>query len=380
MTLDDLRAAVPVRAPGVWVVGGAVRDARLGVAPRELDLLVEGDAIALARSVGEVVAAHERFGTATVRVEGVQVDLASARRERYPAPGALPEVELGATVEEDLRRRDFTVNAMAVRVEDGAFAAVPGAEEDLRARRLRVLHRGSFADDPTRMLRGARYAARLGFVLVDDVQPSLLETVTPSRAGAELRLALSEPQPRALEALDAFGLGRALLGGFWRFDASLVERALALHPAPLTALAATLRDELRPGVRPMGGVEGRTGLGERLEALGFAARERDVLVEAARMPALAPVSADPVVLWRALRRVAPEAVAAAGARGDADAARLWLEELRHVRPAITGDDLLDAGLSGPAIGAAIERATEGALRGARRDEQLRLALGEDVAT
>ena len=379
--LDDLRAAVPVRAPGVWVVGGAVRDALLGIAPRELDLLVEGDAVALARSVGDVVAVHERFGTATVRVDGTLVDLASARRESYPAPGALPEVELGASVEEDLRRRDFTVNAMAVRVEDGLFREFPGASDDLRARRLRVLHDRSYSDDPTRMLRGARYAARLGFVLVDDMDPSLLEAVTPSRAGNELRLALSEPQPRALEALDAFGLGRALLGGFWRFEASLVQRALALHPSPLTALAATLRDAERPPDRPMSGHEGRSALGGRLEELGFAARERDVLVEAAQIPPLRPViPGDPVVLWRALRRVAPEAAAVAGARGDGEAARRWLTELRHVRPEIGGDDLLEAGLSGRAIGAALERATEAALRGEPRDEQLRLALGEDAGS
>src|SRR3954466_4568325 len=146
--------------PGVWVVGGAVRDALLGRQPRDLDLVVEGDAAEVARRLGEAPLLHERFGTATAN--GV-VNLAAARRERYEQPGALPEVELGAPIAEDLARRDFTVNAIAVRLADGELRAVPHALEDLAARRLRVLNAGSFLDDPTRLLRLVRYAARLRF-------------------------------------------------------------------------------------------------------------------------------------------------------------------------------------------------------------------------
>ena len=247
----------------VYVVGGAVRDLLLGRRPHELDFVVEGDAVAVARRaaerIGGRVTAHERFGTATVAAPEATFDLAAARRERYPAPGALPEVELGASLREDLERRDFTVNAIALHLADGELVAVPGAEEDLAARRLRVLHEGSFADDPTRMLRLARYAARLGFepdeatdALVD---PELLRTVTGSRLGAELRLLLREPQPAALLALERHGLGRALLGDF-EVDPELVTRAQALTPpdarADLVALAATLRgsDVRRAARRP----------------------------------------------------------------------------------------------------------------------------------
>ena len=147
----------------VYVVGGAVRDLLLDREPRELDFVVEGDALAVARRVGDRVVAHERFGTATVSVPGATFDLASARRERYERPGALPEVELGATLREDLERRDFTVNAIALHLADGELIWVPRAHEDLDARRLRVLHDRSFIDDPTRLLRLVRYAARLGF-------------------------------------------------------------------------------------------------------------------------------------------------------------------------------------------------------------------------
>src|SRR3954447_13160340 len=148
--------------PGVWIVGGAVRDALLGRDPRDLDLVVEGDAAEVARRLGEEPLLHERFGTATA---GGAVNLAAARRERYERPGALPVVELGAPIAEDLARRDFTVNALAVRLADGELEAVPNGLEDLSHHRLRVLHEGSFLDDPTRLLRLVRYGARLRFQL-----------------------------------------------------------------------------------------------------------------------------------------------------------------------------------------------------------------------
>src|SRR3954464_6111046 len=153
----------------VYVVGGAVRDVLLGRTPHALDFVVEGDAVAVARRAAERlggrVTVHERFGTATVEAAEATFDLAGARRERYERPGALPEVELGASLRDDLARRDFTVNAIALHLADGALTFHPGACEDLDARRLRVLHDGSFADDPTRLLRMARYAARLAFAV-----------------------------------------------------------------------------------------------------------------------------------------------------------------------------------------------------------------------
>src|SRR5829696_7252573 len=156
--------------PEAWVVGGAVRDLLLGGTPEDLDVVIEGDAVAAARRLadaleGELVV-HDRFGTATVAAAGHVYDLATARAETYAAPGALPDVRPG-TVEEDLLRRDFTVNAIAV-AGDGRIAAAPSAFEDLDARVLRVLHARSFVDDPTRLLRLVRYATRLGFA----VEPS----------------------------------------------------------------------------------------------------------------------------------------------------------------------------------------------------------------
>src|SRR6185436_18110491 len=95
-----------------WLVGGAVRDLLLGGTRADLDVVVEGEAAAVAAALGAEPRAHERFGTASVQVDGIRVDIARARRETYERPGALPDVE-AAQLEDDLARRDFTVNAMA---------------------------------------------------------------------------------------------------------------------------------------------------------------------------------------------------------------------------------------------------------------------------
>ena len=168
-----------------WLVGGAVRDALLGRAPLDLDVAVEAPtgtvtavAAALAANGWVPVAVHGRFGTATVRSpEGLRLDLASTREERYPEPGALPVVTAGVPIERDLGRRDFAIHAMAIPVgasgpEEPLLDPFSG-ERDLAARRIRLLHERSLADDPTRVFRAARYAARFGFELDPGFLPAL---------------------------------------------------------------------------------------------------------------------------------------------------------------------------------------------------------------
>ena len=160
-----------------YLVGGAVRDLLLGRERADIDVAVEGEVGELARRLGGEVRAHERFGTAAVRVEGLEVDLAATRTETYAHPGALPEVR-PASLAEDLARRDFTVNAMAVPlVGDPELIDPHRGIEDLQRGELRVLHPRSFEDDPTRAVRAARYAARYGFAL----ERSTAELISKSR-------------------------------------------------------------------------------------------------------------------------------------------------------------------------------------------------------
>jgi tRNA nucleotidyltransferase (CCA-adding enzyme) len=313
------------------LVGGAVRDLLLGERPRELDVVVEGDATALATALGASTV-NERFRTAIAIVDGARVDIAEARRERYPAPAALPEVE-PAPLGEDLLRRDFTVNAIALSLRDGELQAVPKAFADLESRLLRVLHDDSFRDDPTRLVRLARYAERLSF----EVEPrtarlaaaASLAQLGDARLGDELRLTLTEPDPLAV-------LGRLPLG----LDAPLAERGLELLPAD--------------GDRGLLMLGCCADLAARLDGLEFTARERDIVARCFEAPAIArkiAAAERPSQLHAELRREPVEAVALAGAHGPADAVERWLRELRHVQLQIGGDDLIAAGLEpGPELG------------------------------
>jgi tRNA nucleotidyltransferase (CCA-adding enzyme) len=365
----------------VELVGGAVRDLLLERTPRELDVVAAADAPALARTLaarlGVEATVHERFGTAFVERGDTRLDFATCRAESYPAPGALPDVRAGTPVE-DLRRRDFTVNAIAVVIggaKPGELRAAPRALEDLREGRLRVLHERSFVEDPTRLLRLARYQVRLGFAVEDGtaalarqaLSAGALETVSRARVGTELRLALSEPQaPAVLEAMSEMGLLEAVHPRL-RHEPPLAERALALLPADGSRRALLLAALVLPLVVRADGQE-EAEARALLDRLEFPHGERDLAVRAAvaavRLHRELPTCERPAELYILAADVPIEGVALAGALGAAEAARRWLNELRHVQLEITGADLLAAGVpQGPEIGRRLRAALRARLDG-----------------
>ncbi len=212
--LADLRRLLAGR--GAHLVGGAVRDIVRGVEPLELDLAIEGDAIALALALDPKARTYKRYGTATVILDGHRIDLASTRTETYAHDGALPLVS-AATIDEDLARRDFTINAMAFSLdEEGRLRDPRRGLADLDTRLLRVLHGRSMRDDPTRALRAARYSARLGFVpepgTLQQIRLAPLDVVSEQRVEAELRRAAGEPDPGAVFGLlVSWGLAEPVL-------------------------------------------------------------------------------------------------------------------------------------------------------------------------
>jgi tRNA nucleotidyltransferase (CCA-adding enzyme) len=397
------------RSDAPALVGGATRDLLLGRSPRELDVVVGAEAATFAGELALEIAGasaaitvHDRFGTAVVEWDGGRIDIAERRAETYPHPGALPDVRPGS-LEDDLRRRDFTVNSIAVVLggsERGHVHAATGALADLTAGRLRVLHERSFIDDPTRLLRLARYGARLGFqaeprtaeLAASALAEGALSTVSQARVGAELRLAVTEPDPlAALAALGELGV-LAAIDPRLRFDDELAQRGLAMLPEdgrPEVLLLAVLLLPLSLDT----GRDGAADIGALLDGFEFTTGERDaVLRTAERAPALVEhlQEADrPSRLAEAASASTIEGVALAGALaserppyGAADAAHEWLRRWRHVRLAINGDDLIAAGIpSGPEIGRrlahALSRRLDGELADGREAE-LRAALEPQV--
>jgi tRNA nucleotidyltransferase (CCA-adding enzyme) len=371
-------------AGGVYLVGGSVRDLLLGGRPLDLDIVVDGDAAGLGARLGGEVLVHDRFGTSTVRLGGFSYDIARARRETYRHSGALPDVAL-ASLEEDLLRRDFTINSLAIALTGsaaGRLYAAPGALEDLEGRRLRVLHDGSFRDDPTRMLRLARYASRLEFSIdphtrtlaQEAIATDALATVSGSRIGAELRLLAGEPDPvAALRCLAELRLDRGIHPRFGLRDERLARRALAVLPGD------GRRDRLAIALAALDlGADELTAL---LDALAFEAPDREAIVAAAtRAPELAERlerARLPSQVAAAADGAGPELVALAGAIGPERQARDWLTRLRHVGLEIDGSDLLAAGVpQGPLIGRGLRAALAAKLDGRAwgREEELTQAL------
>src|SRR5262245_3831958 len=199
---DELRPLDLPRGQGVYLVGGTVRDILLGRASFDVDIAVEGDALAFAGQLGGELTGHGRFGTAVVHFpDGRHWDVVTARRETYRAPAALPDVEAG-TIEDDLARRDFTVNAMAASLGDdfGRIVDPHDGRADLDARVIRVLHPQSFVDDPTRIFRAVRYESRLGFRMDAETERLAREGVagtallSPARFREEVVALLSEEE------------------------------------------------------------------------------------------------------------------------------------------------------------------------------------------
>ena len=156
----------------LYFVGGVVRDELLKISSLDTDLCFEGDAIKFAKREGlNIIKENKAFGTVRVIIDNKEADIASTRTEFYPRKGHLPSVEnIGCSLKEDLKRRDFTVNAMAKRTTNGEIIDYFSGEDDINNKILRVLHKDSFIDDPTRIVRALKFSVRFNFNLSDDTR------------------------------------------------------------------------------------------------------------------------------------------------------------------------------------------------------------------
>ena len=392
-----------------FLVGGMVRDLLLGNPTVDLDVVIEGDAItlakALARTTGATCAVHPRFGTATMTAaDGTKVDFATARTEFYAHPAAYPTIE-NSSIQNDLYRRDFTINSMAISLAPQRFGTLLdffGGLDDLQGRAIRVLHPLSFVEDPTRIYRAVRLEQRLGFVLEEGterlihlaVRKKLLYRLSGKRILGELLLILREERPLpALTRLHALRVLGLLHPSLQRHRSLPV----ALRRIPETmALFASLRpaEPVERWLVHLWAMLDRLTAGD-LAALTvtlempprLAARTIRAKSVVARWEALVHSGAKPTPrdAWTVFSNAGVEEVLLALAKTNKKSCRdlliRWLETLRFVRPSITGDDLSAMGIRpSPAFGGILAKVREALLSGkVKPGRKTELALARRLA-
>ena len=383
--LEALQGAVrSLGIPRLALVGGVVRDQLLhqrcghawsGVP--DLDWVVEGDAAALVkelvRQVGSKritgVQEHGAFGTVAFQLDGIPLDLATARQEHYPAPAENPVVQAG-TLQADLARRDFTINAMARDLVAGELIDLHHGQEDLASGQLRFLHGGSVQDDPTRVIRAARYAARLDFQLAEESRTQIRSTVAqwpwawgpgdaalsaPPALASRLRMELErllerEPWPQALDLLEQWQ-ALPLLDPKLQNDPRRTQRLRWARRLGLPLMPALLLEAADP-----------VAVAQRLQIPGKQQQwlQQCVALRAWLMEMPLPLEASPSIWSMALEQQGwqPEAVALAVTLRPRPWKPLlrWWGRWRRIQAPQTARDLIAAGWQpGPAIGEELRR-------------------------
>ncbi len=396
-TIADAVAVLGSRADGVYLVGGTIRDILLGEESFDVDIAVEGDAIAFAYALAETLGGratpHRKFGTAIVQYgESDRVDVVTTRTEFYDAPGALPTVER-AGLREDLFRRDFTINAMAasLRADDFGRLVDPfGGQADLEARTLRVLHNLSFIDDPTRIFRGIRYEARHGFrfeehsarLLRGCIEMGLVGDLSSSRLRDELVALLDDPgAPDGIRRLGELDADRAIHPRLRGDD----------DAAALFSRASKLRDELELDVPSW-----RIGLAalargltseeayDWLDRLTLRRRDIDRIVGAVSVAPriverLQVETLEPAQIVALADAFAPDAPLFALALDDRPELRAYFQRLRDVRLEIGGADLIAMGLpESPQIGEILGEIRTRKLNGELEGREAELAAAREL--
>jgi len=367
------------RGQRVYLVGGSVRDLLLKRPHLDIDLVVEGDALSLARQLakgrdGKLVT-HPRFGTATFSQGAFSLDLVTARSETYAEPAALPIVKPG-NIQDDLFRRDFSINAMAASLDPARFGDLVdpyGGKSDLDRHLVRVLHQRSFKDDPTRVWRAIRYEQRLGFRLEFDTtillrrDSAIMGRVSGDRLRHELERILEEGYPeKVFYRAERLGVLRwlypALEGNGWlgeHFD--MAREASGSSKPDIKLYLALLVWRLD--------IDTLKAFMERLKFGGETARVlRDIPGLRRALLGLISPELTPSGVYYTLEHHRPETIRAAALVMDAALVKqrleLYLSTLRFVEPSLSGDDLKKIGIpQGKKMGALLKTLKEAKLNG-----------------
>jgi tRNA nucleotidyltransferase (CCA-adding enzyme) len=376
-TLELVREVAREKGCHPYLVGGPVRDLLLGRQAIDVDLTLEDGSSTLARALARRLEGRVRsfpqFLTYKVIADGwPEIDIATARTERYRQAGALPTVSPGK-LRDDLLRRDFSINAIGMDLTDGSIHDPSGGEADLRSRIVRVLHDQSFVDDPTRIFRAVRLARRLGFgfdettaaLMRSAVEANVLSTITKERIWRELFLAMDEEEaPRGLAALSELGALAALFGSRVADPAQLEAAGAQISRNPaldryVLYTAALLHGDASP---------------VDLEGSGFSQKRARNVVQVANevgrfTDALVEATSDRQ-RFRLLKHVSPEMMSAiASIRPGENQYIERYQQFERFKLPLRGNDLEMPG--GPHVARALERTREAVFTGEIPPEEAR---------
>lgn len=374
------------KGESLYLVGGAVRDLLLGRPNFDVDLVVEGNAPELARQLEKEESCktltHHRFGTVCFQPKGYRIDIATARSETYSHPGALPTVKPG-TIAQDLVRRDFTINAMAIHLAPDRYGEVLdlyGGKADLDRGLVRILHPRSFIDDATRILRALRYEQRLGFHLESETARSLeenlsyLDTISGDRLRHEIEIILKEERPelvlRRAEELGVLAkLYPGLKGNGWLAEKFLLARS---EHTPSNGLYLALLLYTFSAEEVEGFIQRFRPTRATARTLRDSARLKEL------MPRLSEPDLQPSEIFQLLQGFSADALQAVSIAAPSPIAQkhllLFRNRLRYVKCSLNGEDLMGLGVSpGPALGEIAE-----ALLKARLDGELKTRKEEEA--
>ncbi len=372
--------AAQKRQQRLYLVGGVVRDLLLERCNLDLDMVVEGDAVKLAeelaRGLSAKVTSHTRFGTATLRWDERSADLTSARAETYSRPGALPTVKPG-TISDDLARRDFTINAVAIEINPRHYGDIidpHGGRQDITSKLVRVMHDKSFIDDATRIWRALRYEQRLDFKLESATGELLkqctawLGTISGDRIRHELELVLKEDEPeKVLFRADELGvldrIHPSLKCDDWLKETFALARERCLPDASPTIpfylallcyrLSAPEAEKLIDYLR----------LSRSCARIIRETQEIKEKTEKLVTPGLAPSQVYELIHGYSTTAL-DAALLATGSETAVEHIELYLNVLRHVNPALGGEGLKKLGIrEGPEIKELLQLIREARLDG-----------------
>jgi len=378
---------------GLYLIGGVVRDLLLGQTNFDLDLVVEGNAIKLAQHLAEInqrkLTIYPHFNTAKLHWDKWSIDLTTARSETYVKPGALPTITPDS-INNDLFRRDFTINAMAIELNPSHYGELidqHGGKDDLDHKLIRILHEKSFIDDATRIWRALRYEQRLDFqlepitlkLLKRDIP--MLDTISGDRIRYELECILKEVRPeKVLRRTEELGvlpkLSPSLKSNGWL--TKIFEQARQLsspNPPPvgfyLSLLVYSLTDE-----------ENESLISFLRLPKSLARTLRDTISLKAKLPSLANPELNPSSIYRLVHGYSLQAVTANALASDSPVAhqhiQLFLDKLRYVKSALNGDDLQKMGIApGPRMKEILQRLHDARLDGKVTSKQGEVEMVEE---